>query len=403
MPVKIQLPSNKMNLKNKILNINECVKETVLKDISLHGGDPGIILFCLSMSDNDCIQNKVQQLCENISDAKSIFTFCNGFAGFGWFLQHLVTENLLNKLDVEELLMQIDELAYNATQDYFNKNNHDFLHGSVGIAFYLIDRAQEDTNAKKYLLEILHYLNRIKKETEKGIYWEDEENEINKNRPLINFSLSHGLASKIVLFSKLIKNDIETKLSVELLNKSIHFLLSNRNESTCISSFPVGVNKISNDNYFNSNNNSRLSWCYGDLGLSIALWQAGEALNDETIKQEAINICIHTTKLRTYEDTRIVDAGICHGSAGVAHIYNRMFRYTGKQEFKIACDYWIEETLKMATFKDGLAGYKSYKGVNEEWINSYSLLEGVSGIGLVLQNHLHPEIEPTWDRCLLLS
>lgn len=392
-----------MKIKNKILTINECLNGVVLSDISLLGGDLGILLFYLSREDNDGFQNKFQQLYQINNNAEKVFTFCNGFSGYGWFLQQLVAEKLLNKSEVEELLLQIDELTHNATQKYFKINNHDFLHGSVGSAFYLMDRFKEDANAKKYLLEILNNLNYIKKVTKKGIYWESEKNKYNKDTPLINFSLSHGLASKIVLFSKLIKNNIETELSTELLTESIQFLFSNKNESCSISSYPSGVNKIGNNTYSSNTNYSRLSWCYGDLGLSIALWQAGEALNDDVIKQEAINICLHTTKRKTPEETGIVDAGICHGTAGVAHIYNRMFRYTQKQEFKIACDYWIKETLNMATFKDGFAGYKSYKGEEKGWNNSCNLLDGVAGIGLVLHSYLHPEDEPTWDRCLLLS
>jgi lantibiotic modifying enzyme len=211
-------------------------------------------------------------------------------------------------------------------------------------------------------------------------------------------SLSHGLFSKIVLFSKCYKQNICPKLSKELLEDSIQFLLNCKNPIGSVSVFPSRIIEKSKTNF------SRLSWCYGDLGISIALWQAGEALQNKEIKREAIDICLQTTKRFTQEETGIEDLGFCHGTAGIAHIYNRMWRYTGIEEFKTAYDYWIQETLKMAKYKDGLAGYKSYK--SEEfggWKNDYGLLEGIAGIGLVLHSYLHPEEEPHWDRCLLLS
>jgi hypothetical protein len=112
---------------------------------------------------------------------------------------------------------------------------------------------------------------------------------------------------------------------------------------------------------------------------------------------------LHATKRRGLQKNGVVDAGICHGTAGIAHIFNRFYRDTQLDSFKHATDYWIDQTLKMAKFKDGLAGYKSWQGHENGWKNEYGLLEGIAGIGLVLHSYLHPEIEPTWDSCLLLS
>jgi hypothetical protein len=70
-------------------------------------------------------------------------------------------------------------------------------------------------------------------------------------------------------------------------------------------------------------------------------------------------------------------------------------------EFKNAADYWMNETLKMAKFEDGLAGYKVWYG-EQGWLNEYCLLEGIAGIGLALMTYYY-EVEPIWDECLLLS
>jgi hypothetical protein len=57
----------------------------------------------------------------------------------------------------------------------------------------------------------------------------------------------------------------------------------------------------------------------------------------------------------------------------------------------------------MATFADGLAGYKTWRAPEYGgWINEDGLVEGISGIGLALLTYYY-EIEPTWDECLLLS
>ena len=63
----------------------------------------------------------------------------------------------------------------------------------------------------------------------------------------------------------------------------------------------------------------------------------------------------------------------------------------------------IKETLKMAKFPDGLAGFKTYRPEKYGgWTNQYDMLEGIPGIGLAMLSYIS-ETEPTWDECLLLS
>ncbi len=57
----------------------------------------------------------------------------------------------------------------------------------------------------------------------------------------------------------------------------------------------------------------------------------------------------------------------------------------------------------MAIFKDGFCGYKKYRAEEHGgWIPEAGLLEGIAGIGLILIS-IVSDIEPKWDRCLLLS
>ena len=112
---------------------------------------------------------------------------------------------------------------------------------------------------------------------------------------------------------------------------------------------------------------------------------------------------LHASKRRDLKENFVLDAGLCHGTAGIAHIFNRMFINTGVTDFKEASDYWFEETLKMATFEDGLAGYKVWRTKEMGgWTNEYGFLEGIAGIGLAMISTIS-NINPDWDECLLLS
>ncbi|MCD7931702.1 MAG: hypothetical protein LUH15_10300 [Tannerellaceae bacterium] len=143
---------------------------------------------------------------------------------------------------------------------------------------------------------------------------------------------------------------------------------------------------------------SPLSWCYGDLGLGIAFCQAGTVLRKREWIEEGLKV-FQLTSIRSFEEDNVIDAGICHGSAGIAMIFRRMFCETNYKEFREISLFWLNKTLAFAHFEDGLAGYKTFS--NNKWSCDCSLLTGISGIGLVLLSYL--ENEQKWDEMFLLS
>jgi lantibiotic modifying enzyme len=148
---------------------------------------------------------------------------------------------------------------------------------------------------------------------------------------------------------------------------------------------------------------SRLGWCYGDLGTGVVLWLTARRTNNEKWREKALEILLHSTQRREPANTGVVDAGLCHGTAGIAHIYNRMYHYTGQDVFREAALYWFDRTLEMASFDDGYAGYKALHGERRGGrVKEAGLLEGITGIGLALISAVST-VEPKWDQCLLLS
>jgi lantibiotic biosynthesis protein len=97
----------------------------------------------------------------------------------------------------------------------------------------------------------------------------------------------------------------------------------------------------------------------------------------------------------------VKDAGFCHGCAGIAHMYNKLWHSTHQPVFKAACDFWMQRTLDMATYPDGMAGHKKYTGTEGVFESTPALLDGVAGIGLVLLSYLTGDF--SWDYCLMLN
>ena len=94
---------------------------------------------------------------------------------------------------------------------------------------------------------------------------------------------------------------------------------------------------------------------------------------------------------------------LCHGSAGRAHIFNRLYQATGESLFAETALYWFDETLSLRTPGEGTGGFLvNEHGTDDALLNVHGLLMGAAGLGLTLTAACH-SIEPQWDRALLLS
>ncbi|MDZ7899590.1 MAG: lanthionine synthetase LanC family protein [Arcicella sp.] len=92
--------------------------------------------------------------------------------------------------------------------------------------------------------------------------------------------------------------------------------------------------------------------------------------------------------------------GLCHGAAGIAHIFKRFYHRYNHPSLKESADYWYRVTLKMAIVNDDLASYKQWTA--DGWEHNESFLEGMVGITIALI-YKEYEHEPRWDEIMLIS
>ncbi|MFI7131187.1 lanthionine synthetase C family protein [Nonomuraea sp. NPDC050153] len=147
----------------------------------------------------------------------------------------------------------------------------------------------------------------------------------------------------------------------------------------------------------------RPAWCYGAAGVARALFLAGQALDRPEWREAAVR-GLRTALARPWDEWGMVDAGLCHGWAGMLHVTCQVARETG------------DEALLEAA--DGLAGrvagefrpefpfgfrYSGTGGV-EVAPDRVGLLEGAAGIALALHHHATGRPPATgWDAALLLD
>lgn len=366
-------------------------------DIGLFTGEAGIILFLqkyyqYTQSEDvftlfeTRLNNLISSLdCNNLS-------LSTGFSGVAWLLNYLKGEKVVSE-NISSIIDEIDDFII-SNLDY-DVDDLDYMHGLLGIAYYFLSRKKTEITDK-----IVLSLYQRKKETENGFYWLgrswDENLVESKN---VNLSLAHGSASVIVVISKLIKSGLSTiqeKLLSDLVYKTIQFI-NNRKKINDSKYYP-GYCSFDNEGKLN-NGYSRLSWCYGDMGIGLSFWQAGNQLENQDLKLLASNIYKNITDRRLPEEDEIRDACFCHGTAGICQMYSRMYYNTKIASFRESATFWANATLSMRKFENGAANYKAWNGNGCQ--KDYSLLNGIAGIGLCLLSYISEEYA-NWDACLLL-
>ncbi len=382
----------------KIAEIYAKTQDAPSEDLHLFGGIAGIKLFNFlylekkNISEDPKFQNDLQLLAEN-SLSYSYPTFCSGYAGIQWFFTFLRQKNALTDEDIALLCFRDGELQA-ISLDMLAMGNYDFLHGAIGIAYYLLYSGGGSSAYYSRFFEIARSLIGTSVKKDSIPFFDFVKGRVIPEQT--NLGLAHGLPAVLKFCIQCVRQHICTEESSALAAHIIDYLSAHTNKDTGHSYFGYVV---SSEEVAGSP--SRLAWCYGDPGVAYVLYQAGLMFNDRKLVAFALGVLEHSTKRRTLEEAGIFDAGFCHGTAGVAHIYHKIWRYTSLPVFKEACEHWMRKTLDLGIRHDGIAGYKSFDPTNGLYSNSYGMLEGAAGIGLVLLSYFTGDCD--WDYCLLLN
>ncbi len=400
------------DLINKLEEINNVLQHNYKnsEDIGVLTGSTGVALFHFYYSKfkNEELNAQIGteilvESIEKINLGYNTPTFCTGVAGAAWTIELLKEEKLID-IDSDALLSDLDGFLENSLGIDKQYNFYDFLHGAIGIGYYFFKRYENtiDTslksNYKRLLLKIVHELKETAQINGDTAKWES--NLIfNEKLRGYNLSLAHGISSIINFLGRLSEHSDFKKETLPLLQKAVNYVIEHKKDSVSASScFPDWITVANKKSA-----SARLAWCYGDLGIAISLWKAGKVLKNKELCDQSLLVLKHSTKRRDLEEVRIKDAGLCHGSYGVMHIYNHMYKETQDLIFKEAAQYWLKKGIDMGTHKNGFAGYNQWVGGNNPgWKKEVNLLEGVSGIGLALISYLAP-FKTKWDECLMIG
>jgi hypothetical protein len=338
----------------------------------------------------------IDALLDEINSGLTSTSYCNGLAGLASMLNYLAECNIIDE-GVEDLLQQCDIILYQVFVENVNQKNLDYLHGALGVAFYFVHRQSTNSNITTTLIQVGE---EILKNCISNLNSVDNK--------YINLGMAHGQMSVLMFLVNYINIAPHPKKIANAIRAIVEQVLSYRTiNPNSLAQFPSIVSLQTED--FEESYNTPNGWCYGDAMISLCILAASKVLQDEHLQKKAISIALLSTKRDTPARAVIIDAAMCHGSAGLAHIYKKWYQITGNPEFKVSYEYWVNQTLLMGDRQGGLGGFQKYTGP-DSYSNALGLLDGVCGIGLVLADFVEDSLSNNsennnsdWDRFFALS
>jgi hypothetical protein len=278
---------------------------------------------------------------------------------------------------------------------------YDLISGLVGIAVPVLQRIADgkpSESSEPLARNILDQLERLARPMDCGLAWHTPPEllppwqRLEAPEGYINLGLAHGIPGVVAILARYVTAGVDAPRARLLLDGAIDYLRS-------VAGPEVG-NRYAAWLPARPGGTCRVAWCYGDLGVAVALLSAAAATGRTDWRSDALELA-RGMAARPIEASQAVDAGLCHGAAGVAHLFNRLSQATGDAGFARTAEAWFDHTLALRR-PDGLAGFPRalYNDGQLSWEPSADLLNGAIGVALALHAAISP-IEPAWDQLML--
>jgi lantibiotic modifying enzyme len=338
-----------------------------------------------------------------VADDPGAASLYGGLTGVGWALAHL--QGRLPGLDGEDELAEIDQVLSQHLDQSPWPDTYDLIDGLAGFGVYALERLSPGADAARLaavacLERVIERLAETAQHRSDGITWVSCQEwlppKYRHHYPerYYNLGLAHGVPGVVALLGWAWAAGVAVAQARPLLQGTVRWLLAQQMPE----GFPSGIDKERPDKP------ARLAWCYGDPGIAASLLWAARLVDEPAWEQEARAIARRAAQ-RPPEESGVVDAGLCHGAAGLGHLFNRLFQATGDQCLAEAARFWFERTLQMRRPCRGVGGYEAWQLDDDgqvTWIADPGLLTGAAGIALSLLAAT-TTVEPAWDRLLLVS
>ncbi|HTD28826.1 MAG TPA: lanthionine synthetase C family protein, partial [Xanthomonadaceae bacterium] len=278
---------------------------------------------------------------------------------------------------------------------------YDLVSGSVGHGMYAIEHPTTELR-ELFLDRVLDRLLQNSSDCEHGTTWftqPDVMPEYQRQqypKGYHNLGLAHGIPGIVAMLARAVRKRSHADRAMQLLDRTMTWLLLQRQPQGA-SDFPWVAEA--------HGTSSRMAWCYGDPGVAVAMVAAAQAANRSDWLHAGMQTALKCAR-RTVQSSGIQDTGLCHGSAGLALIFQRLSAATGSPQLAEAADFWMTytiEQLRPANEHAGVTCFHLDEGNSEPYYRTNcTLLNGSAGVGLALLSQVY-DVAMDWDVPMLTS
>lgn len=353
------------------------------RDASLASGSAGLAVcsgqFARTRADQKAAEAAVTHLevaVDTVLTSTLSSSLYSGFVGVAWAVE--LVDRLLGS-GGETASGDIDDALARLLQRYPEDAPYDLTSGLTGLGVYALARWPR-LGAVQCALGVVEQLARRARHDPDGIFW------LSPHRldlpARVDLGVAHGIAGVIAFLARAYWLGLARQVVRPLLDGAVSWLLTHLVDTPAGPTVPYlvadGVAPAP----------ARSAWCHGDPGVAIALLLAAQDVAQPAWAAVATDLAVRAAVRPPYQ-SGVADAGLCHGSAGLVHLFNRMHQMTAEPVLADAARFWVERTLELCT----TAG-PAYGGAG--------LLEGAAGVAVAMEA-ASTTAEPVWDQMLLVS
>jgi lantibiotic modifying enzyme len=330
----------------------------------------------------------------------------SGATGIAWTAQHLVGRfnDALEADDNHEIDEALIDVLSSSPWPQTTIGHYDLISGLCGQGVYALERLPRGSAAG--ILELV--IDRLGDETtlfDRGVTWLTKPEHIGlastrRQHPngYYNLGVAHGVPAIIAVLAGARAAGVKLKKAEALYHGAVAWTLGQQLGPESPSAFPYWVSDAGPPDP------ARAAWCYGDPGVAATLLAAANLAGDAALAHAALAVG-RRAAVRPVDHTGVGDAMICHGSAGLAHLYNRLWQSSSDPLFADAARTFYKDIQRWRRPDRGVAGFQAWSTRPQGglgWVDDRSFLTGVLGVGLTLLAAV-TSVEPAWDRVLLAS
>jgi hypothetical protein len=371
--------------------------------ISLATGEAGLALFFSYLDQarpgagyDDLVAGRLERAIDRLAASFHRPGLYQGFTGVAWTIEHL-----RDREDPDDPNEEIDRAVLDLLARTPWDDDYDLTRGLAGLGAYALERWPGPL-ATACLARTCERLEELAVPQEIGLAWPSSVLDLHPTERsrfphgMINLGVAHGVPGVLPVLAQAVALGAAPERARGLLRGAVAWMLSRKlpgGDAVFPDAWGPGaeVRPV------------RPGWCYGDPGIALALWVTARAAGEPSWEAEALGIA--RAAARRPPEAGVHDACLCHGAAGLGHLFNRLYQGTGDPGLLAAARAWMRRALDLWQPGRGVGGFVTWgpdAAGEMGWRDDPGLLTGAAGVALALLAAVTP-LEPAWDRFLLLS